>query len=155
MIVLVDTTIWSLALRRRAQSLNDQELVLVEEWVRLVRSGEAVLMGPIRQEILSGIRSRKSFVALQERLTDFRYLEILPADYDQAAHFFNVCRAHGITGTAIDFLICAVAHRVGVPIFTTAADFQRYAAHVEIRLHSLLRRGGMSRLRGLGGRAEE
>lgn len=66
MIVLIDTTIWSLALRRRPQSLNDQERLLVEEWAGLVRSGEAVLIGPIRQEILSGIRFEKSFTAIQE-----------------------------------------------------------------------------------------
>ena len=135
MIVLVDTTIWSLALRRRSQSLSDQDRLLVEEWVRLVRSGEAVLIGPIRQEILSGIRAEKSFAAIQERLGDFRYLEISPSDYDQAARFFNVCRAHGITGTAIDLLICAMAHRFEIPIFKTDVDFQHYAPHVGIRLH--------------------
>ena len=80
MIVLVDTTIWSLALRRRAESLNDGERRIVEEWVSLVRSGEAVLLGPIRQEVLSGIRSRKTFASLQERLDDFRYLEIIPQE---------------------------------------------------------------------------
>ncbi len=137
MIVLVDTTIWSLALRRRPQSLNDRERLLADEWARLVRSGEAVLIGPIRQEILSGIRSEKSFAAIQESLGDFRYLEIFPSDYDLAARFFNVCRAHGITGTAVDLLICAVAHRFDMPIFTTDADFRHYATHVEIRLHEL------------------
>ncbi len=135
MIVLIDTTIWSLALRRRPQALNDQERLFAEEWARLVRSGEAILIGPIRQEILSGIRTSKSFGAIQERLGDFRLLEIIPSDYDQAAQFFNVCRAHGITGTAIDLLICAVAHRVKVPIFTTDVDFQHYARHVGIRLY--------------------
>ncbi len=135
MIVLIDTTIWSLALRRQPQSLNDQERQLVEEWARLVRSGEAVLISPIRQEILSGIRNERSFTAIQESLGDFRYLEIFPSDYDQAARFFNVCRAHGIAGTAVDLLICAVAHRLDVPIFTTDADFEHYAPHVEIRFH--------------------
>lgn len=135
MIVLVDTTIWSLALRRRPGGLNEQEGRLVEEWARLVRSGEAVLVGPIRQEILSGIRSEKTFGAMQERLGDFRYLEIIPSDYDQAARFFNVCRARGITGTAIDLLICAVAHRFYAPIFTTDLDFQRYASHIAVNLY--------------------
>ena len=108
---------------------------MVEEWARLVRSGEAVLVGPIRQEILSGIRREETFIAIQESLGDFRYLDIFPSDYDLAARFFNVCRAHGITGTAVDLLICAVAHRFDVPIFTTDVDFQHYAPHVQIRLH--------------------
>ncbi len=135
MIVLVDTTIWSLALRRRPGVLGSGERLLVEEWVRLVRSGEAVLIGPIRQEILSGIRSQRSFDAIQESLGDFRYVEILATDYDQAACFFNRCRSHGIAGTAVDLLICAVAHRVDIPVFTTDGDFRRYAPHVGIRLH--------------------
>ncbi len=79
MIVLVDTTIWSLALRRRPQNLSDPERLLVAEWAQLVRSGAAVLMGPIRQEILSGIRTQESFAAIQEGLGDFRYLEIIPS----------------------------------------------------------------------------
>ena len=65
MIVLVDTTIWSLALRRRPQALNEHERLLVEEWVRLVRLGQAVLIGPIRQEVLSGIRSPVAFTEIQ------------------------------------------------------------------------------------------
>lgn len=93
-------------------------------------------MGPIRQEILSGIRSERAFAELQERLGDFRYLEINPSDYDQAARFFNVCRTAGITGTAVDLLICAVARRFNVPIFTTDVDFHHYARHVDVRLYS-------------------
>jgi predicted nucleic acid-binding protein len=135
LIVLVDTTIWSLALRRRRGILSERERRLVEEWARLVRSGEAVLIGPIRQEILSGIRTEKSFAAIQESLGDFRYLEIAPSDYDQAARFFNVCRTHGIAATAVDLLICAVAQRFDVPIFTTDADFRRYAPHCHVVLH--------------------
>jgi len=135
LIVLVDTTIWSLALRRRRRTLSAGERLLVDEWKRLVRSGEAVLIGPIRQEILSGIRDEESFASIRESLGDFRYLEIVPFDYDQAARFFNVCRTQGISGTAIDLLICAVAHRHDVPIFTTDLDFSRYAPQLEVRLH--------------------
>ncbi len=75
------------------------------------------------------------FEALQERLSSFRYLEILPGDYDQAARFFNLCRSHGITGSHIDMLICALAYRNGVPIFTTDGDFPDYARHLPIHLH--------------------
>lgn len=92
-------------------------------------------MGPIRQEVLSGIRRPSSFDEIQLRLGDFRYLEIIPSDYDQAARFYNRCRARGITGTAIDLLICAVAYRNDVPIFTTDVDFQHIGPHVGIRLH--------------------
>ena len=136
MIVLVDTTIWSLALRRRPEVLSERERSLVDEWARLVRSGEAVLIGPIRQEVLSGIRDSVAFTALRDLLGDFRYVEILPPDYDEAARLFNLCRSRGITGTATDLLICAIARRVALPIFTLDTDFDRFAPIIGIDLHS-------------------
>ena len=137
MIVLVDTTIWSLALRRRREALSVAESVLVEEWTRLVRTGQAALAGPIRQELLSGIRMPATFAALQEQLGNFRYLPIAPTDYDQAASFFNDCRAAGTAATAIDMLLCSLAHRHQVPIFTNDDDFPRYAERLPIRLHAV------------------
>jgi hypothetical protein len=134
--VLIDTTIWSLALRRRREQLSPYEQGLVEEWESLATAGRAVLMGPIRQEVLSGIREDTVFTALQVRLSAFRSLEVVPGDYDQAARFFNVCRSRGIAGTSVDMLICAAAFRFGASIFTTDPDFPLYARHVPIRLHS-------------------
>src|SRR5580658_10524566 len=46
------------------------------------------------------------------------------ADYEQAARMHNLCRARGIAGSAIDFLICAVAQRRAWHIFTTNRDFE-------------------------------
>ena len=135
MIVLVDTTVWSLALRRRRSALSAAETALVEEWTRLVQTGEAALAGPIRQEVLSGIRDAKAFAGLQEQLGNFRYLVIVPSDYDRAAAFFNDCRAAGIAATPIDMLLCAIASRHDAAIFTTDGDFALYAEHLPIRLH--------------------
>lgn len=136
MTVLVDSTIWSLALRRRSHQLSPAERDLVGEWVELVSTGRAVLTGPVRQEILSGIRSEDAFEALRERLSAFRYLEVSPQDYDQAARFFNQCRSRGVAGTHVDMLLCATAHRHGVPLFTTDGDFLHYARCLPIALHT-------------------
>lgn len=135
MTVLVDTTIWSLALRRRAYQLSSAEKRLVENWADLVISGRAALTGPVLQEVLSGIRSEEVFEALHEKLSSFRYLEILPGDHVLAARFFNLCRSHGIAGSHVDMLICVTAHRYDVPIFTTDPDFSGYARHLPIRLY--------------------
>jgi predicted nucleic acid-binding protein len=136
LIVLVDTTVWSLALRRRPEALSAADSAVVQEWARLVSSGEAALAGPIRQEVLSRIRSAEVFAALQEQLGNFRYLAIVPGDYDRAAGFFNDCRAAGIAATAIDMLLCAIAHRHEVAIFTTDGDFHRYTTRLPVRLHA-------------------
>ena len=135
MTVLVDTTIWSLALRRRAHQLSLVEKRLVEEWADLVISGRAILIGPVHQEVLSGIRSEEVFEALHEKLSAFHCFESLPSDYVEAARFFKLCRSGGVVGSHVDMLICAMAHRYGVAIFTTDPDFSSYAKHLPIRLH--------------------
>jgi len=133
--ILVDTAIWSLALRRSTRDLSSRETGIVREWIRLVTSGLATLIGPIRQEILSGIRNEKAFEAIRSQLSDFRYLEITLGDYDRAACFFNQCRSKGLVGSPVDMLICAVASRHKFPIFTTDKDFERYLEHLSIQLH--------------------
>src|SRR3990167_1247696 len=125
--VLVDTSIWSLALRRLIKNLNPDEFHLVQEWNQLIKNGQAYLMGPIRQELLSGIRHPTQFQQVREHLRAFRDLTLLTSDYEQAAMFFNDCRKKGVTGTPIDLLICAIAYRLKLAIFTTDTDFPRYA----------------------------
>jgi hypothetical protein len=124
-----------LALRRRSRDLSPNELRLVEEWKALVRDGRVTVIGPIRQEILSGVRVERDFARLRDRLADFDNIPILTADYEQAACFYKVCRAKGVTGGGVDLLICAVADRLGLPIFTTDPDFGAYSKHVPVKLH--------------------
>jgi predicted nucleic acid-binding protein len=133
--VLVDTPVWSLALRRRSHDLNPKEKSLVEAWIELVRDGRIAMIGPVRQEILSGIHQARRFEKLRTRLAAFPDLPILTADHEQAARFFNACQRRGVTRTSIDLLLCAVADRLGLSLFTTDKDFQMYARHVPIRLH--------------------
>jgi predicted nucleic acid-binding protein len=134
--VLVDTTIWSLALRRRPASRNAEEGRLVKAWEELVRDGRIVLLGLIRQEILSGIADGRQFARLRDALAAFPDEVILTADHVRAAEHFNRCRAAGMAGSPVDFLICGAAERLAVPIFTTDLDFPRFARHVPIRLFS-------------------
>jgi predicted nucleic acid-binding protein len=133
--VLVDTSIWSLALRRRPVVLSSEEVALVDEWEDLVTQGFAALIGPIRQEILSGVRRPEVFQTLRRELGDFPHLGIDAVDYDRASEFFNVCRGQGIVGGPIDMLISAVAYRHEVPIFSSDMDYARYARHLPLRLH--------------------
>ena len=135
MIVIVDTTIWSLALRRRTATRGAVDTRLVDEWGTLVREGRAALIGPVRQELLSGIRDASQFAALSGRLDAFANLPIEDADYVIAAELVNRCRSHGIGAASVDMLISAVAHRVKAPVFTTDVDFAHYGPHTAVRLH--------------------
>ena len=133
--VLVDTSVWSLALRRRAGSLSPPEQAVQGELAELIREGRVVLIGPIRQEVLSGIRDDGVFDRLLERLRAFDDEPLGTEDYEEAARLNNRCRAAGVAGSAIDFLVCAVTTLRGLAIFTTDADFQRYSAHLRLALY--------------------
>ena len=136
MIVLVDTPVWSLALRRRQADLNAREEGLTRALAELVSEGRAQIMGVIRQELLSGIREEEHFHKLRDYLRAFEEPGIEVLDYEEAAHMHNRCRSRGITGSAIDFLICAVAKRRNWHIFTTDRDFERYERLLGLRLYA-------------------
>jgi predicted nucleic acid-binding protein len=135
-LILVDTPIWSLALRRRPHDLSAAEAQHVEEWKRLVRTGGAHLIGPIRHELLSDVREDRAWERLGTALRPFPDLPITTSDSERAAQFFNRCRAKGIVASAIDLVICAVSAGYGVPIYTTDADFGRYSTVLQLRLHT-------------------
>jgi predicted nucleic acid-binding protein len=130
--VLIDTSVWSLALRRRHP---ERETVLVEELARLIADFEVAMIGPIRQELLSGIREEGQYLALREKLRAFPDLRLESADFEMAARFFTQCRAGGVQGSNTDFLLCAVGHLRGMPIFTTDKDFDAYSRTLGIKLH--------------------
>lgn len=130
--VLVDTPIWSLALRRKSRPEN---ALVAFELTALVEDGRVAIIGPIRQEILSGLKERAQFDRLREHLRAFADTEITVDDYEQAADFYNRCREKGIQGSNTDFLICAVAARNELPIFTTDGDFTRFATILPVALH--------------------
>lgn len=133
--VLVDTSVWSLALRRKRDDLSDEQRMVSVALADLIKEGRAVLIGPVRQEVLSGVRDEGSFQRLLEELRAFPDEPAEVADYEEAARFNNRCRSNGISGSPIDFLICAMASRREMAIFTTDEDFRRYAAHLSIQLH--------------------
>jgi predicted nucleic acid-binding protein len=129
--VLVDTSVWSLALRRVRPSTDAR----VDELLALVGEGRAAILGLIRQELLSGVRAPAQFDSLRERLRDFPDVELVTEDYEEAAAASNRCRARGVQGSLVDFLICAAASRREMPILTADEDFVRYARILPIELY--------------------
>ena len=129
--VLVDTSIWSLALRRANAELSYE----VQELQQLISDSRVVLIGPIRQELLSGIRYQNHYDRLRNRLRPFPDKPLATSDYELAAEFFNTCRANGVQGSNTDFLICAVASKHNYSIFTNDQDFFLFQAYLPISLH--------------------
>jgi predicted nucleic acid-binding protein len=134
MMVLVDTPVWSLALRRKRGDLNPQEQRLTGALAELIREGRAQMVGVVRQELLSGIREEERFRKLRDYLRAFEDPPLELADYEEAAGMNDHCRSKGVAGSAIDFLICAVAVRRGWQVFTTDRDFLRYAGVLGVKV---------------------
>ncbi|MBD1858431.1 MULTISPECIES: type II toxin-antitoxin system VapC family toxin [Leptolyngbya] len=129
MSVIVDTSIWSLALRR-----NTPNSEIVDRLRTLIAEDEVSILGAIRQEILSGIRTTEQFTRLRDYLRAFPDLTLVQDDYEIAAEFFNTCRRNGIQGSNTDFLICAAAYRRNDSIFTTDQDFRSFQTYLPIQL---------------------
>jgi predicted nucleic acid-binding protein len=129
--VLVDTCIWSNALRSKKPEFEAQ----VKSLETLIADQRVLIIGAIRQEVLSGYSDQKKFETLKAKLGYFENTPILDEDYIAAAKFYNECRQKGVQGSHIDLLICAVAVRLNIEIFTSDKDFSFYQRHLPIRLY--------------------
>jgi predicted nucleic acid-binding protein len=121
--VVVDTSVWSLALRRSSNTGHPA----VARLTAALDEGRVVMLGAIRQELLSGISKPAQARVLRDRLRAFPDLLLETADYEDAANCFNECRRRGIQGSNTDFLICAASRRRRYSILSTDRDFQRFA----------------------------
>ena len=92
------------------------------------------MLGPIRQELLSGVRDADLWNTLKDKLRAFPDHPIETEDYENAGHYFNQCRAKGIQGTHTDLLICAVAIRCEFKLLTSDRDFENYAKILPLSL---------------------
>jgi hypothetical protein len=127
--ILVDTCVWSQVLRHKNPN-KELEAKLKD----LIHDGRVCIIGPIRQELLSGITSIKQFNALKKGLSAFEDIPIRTEHFEKAAEFSNICRSKGIQGSTIDFLICAVAYVDKLVIYTTDKDFESYKKYLPIKL---------------------
>ena len=126
--VLVDTNIWSLAFRRKTGTEN------LDKLKALILSSQVVMIGPIRQELLSGIANDDDFDKLNSQMEAYDDFPILTQDYVMAARFYNICRRQGVQGSMVDFLICAVAVGNDMLIYTHDKDFESFSQHLPIKL---------------------
>jgi len=129
--VIVDTSVWSLALRRSSTPTAIPEVLALRE---IILADQVAMLGAIRQEVISGIRDLGQFVRLRDYLQVFPNLELTISDYELAAEFYNTCRRNGIQGSNTDFLICAAAHYRSYSILTTDGDFKLFGQYIPVAL---------------------
>lgn len=129
---LVDTSVWSLALRKKVKNEYEQQIVSILN--ELINTNSIRIIGAIRQEILSGIPSKELFNRLSKSLATFQDLTVDTNIHIKAAECFNTCRRNGVQGSHIDFLICATSICYNIPIFTLDKDFVNYSQFVNISI---------------------
>jgi predicted nucleic acid-binding protein len=128
---VVDTSVWSLALRREAGS-ERREVQLLREL--LERGDNLYLLGVILQEILQGVRLSKDLRRLRRELESFPLIELDRDDYVLAADVWSRCRARGVQVSTVDAQIAASALRRGHALLTADLDFVHMAEVVPLKL---------------------
>ncbi len=129
--ILVDTSIWSLALRRASGVINPEAVLLKT----IIEQGEDIyLLGIILQEVLQGIKSSKDFLALKEYFKAFPLIDLTREDYIRAAELKNHLIRKGKQGSTIDALIASVAISHRFHLFTADKHFTQIAEHSELKL---------------------
>ena len=130
--VLVDSCVWSLALRR-----NTPNEIIGNEIKSLIKDSRVKIIGPIRQEVLSGISNHDHYVHLRAVLSSFPDIGLTTQNFEYAAELANQCRVKGIQGSHTDFLMCAVAKTHKLAIFSTDKDFEGYSKIIRLSLFQI------------------
>ncbi|MDP6559474.1 MAG: PIN domain-containing protein [Candidatus Binatia bacterium] len=128
--LVVDTSVWSLVLRRpRVDETNP----FVQAFRAHIEAGDGIfLIGNILQELLDGMRSSKNCDRLLTLLDPFPLLELQRETYVAAARLKTLCRSKGIQAGTIDFLIAAACYEHGFPLLTSDRDFLNITKHSDL-----------------------
>ncbi len=118
-------------MRRRNQKDTPETQVLSD----LILEGRVVLLGAIRQEILSGVRHPEQFERLRAALEAFPDEPVGTTDYVEAAQICNACLRSGVLTGNTDCLSCAVAISRGMEVLSTDRDFGHMSGIVPVKLH--------------------
>jgi len=131
MSVIVDTSVWSLVLRRGFPSDDPQAIRLTD----MLEEGRPVaLLGVILQEVLQGIRNPSEFDRIRSSLEVFPLLDLGRDDFVAAAELWNLCRSHGVQASPTDCLITAACLRHDCTLLTSDQDFQYMARFCPLQL---------------------
>ena len=130
---LIDTSVWSLALRRDGEQAVPEVVALREA---LLGAQPVVTTGIVVQELLQGFAVPKDRARLLERLSALDMVHPNLDDHVEAAEIRNACRRRGVQIGTIDALIIQLCRRHDLVLLSTDGDFRSVRAHVAFRLWS-------------------
>jgi predicted nucleic acid-binding protein len=130
-ILFVDTSVWSLALRR--DTVPD---VAEVDALRRALQGEEVVVttGIVLQELLQGFAGPRDGRALVERFSALPMLSPDRDDHVDAAALRNECRRNGVQLGTIDALLAQLCIRHDLVMLTTDRDFALAARHCPLQI---------------------
>jgi predicted nucleic acid-binding protein len=131
--LFVDTSVWSLALRRDQPSPVPQVAALT----KALQSGELVLTtGLVLQELLQGFSGPKARTQILDRFSALPLLVPDRTDHVEAAALRNICRRNGVQVGTIDAILAQLCIRHSLLMLSSDRDFQGMANHCALRLWS-------------------
>ena len=132
--ILVDTSVWSLLLRRKQTNQDKPLLLLLKD---LLQEGVRIwLIGPVIQELLDGLKSQEQFDKLEDYLGLFGMIDLTRSDYVEAARMRNYCRSKGVQASPVDFIIARACLAKNLELLTADKDFQYISQHIPLKLAS-------------------
>jgi len=131
MTLLVDTSVWSLALRRDAEATEPE---VQELKAALFGSDIVVTTGLVLQELLQGFSGAKAQIQIIEHFAALPLLQPDRDDHIGAAALRNACRQSGVQIGTIDALLVQLAIRHDLTLLTTDKDFTYAAKHCALRV---------------------
>jgi predicted nucleic acid-binding protein len=135
--LLVDTSVWSLALRRDAPAAGPEVQALTDA---LAGSELVVATGLVLQELLQGFSGPKAAASIVERFDALALVHPDREDHIAAAELRNRCRRAGVQVGTIDALIAQLCVRNDLTLLTTDQDFVHAAKHCPLRVWSTVLR---------------
>jgi len=129
--LLVDTSVWSLALRRDAPHRSPEVDVLR---AALDGTHHIVMTGLVLQELLQGFNGPRDRARLVERLSALSFVQPDRQDHVEAAEVRNACRRRGVQIGTIDAVLVQLCRRHDLTLLTTDRDFAAARAHVTFGL---------------------
>ena len=129
--LLVDTSVWSLALRRDAVSDAPQVRAL-----RDALEGDDILVttGLVLQELLQGFSGARVRSSIIERFAALPLLMPDRLDHVAAAELRNVCRRSAVQIGTVDALLMQLCIRHDLTMLSTDTDFLHAAAHCPLKV---------------------
>ena len=130
MTLLVDTSVWSLALRRDS-TVGSREVIALRE--ALDGADSVVTTGLILQELLQGFSGPKAKEAILERFGALPLIQPDRQDHVAAAEVRNTCRRGGVQLGTIDALLVQLCGRYDLTLLSSDKDFANAARHIPFK----------------------